>query len=77
MTAQFIKSAGDLAAYARTCRMANNLAWMDGLAEKLNQFYAAVGDPLRVDAVGKGIESVEPIGGSRLQKTFHPVPDEE
>jgi hypothetical protein len=54
-----IRHAADmLAGYAATCRMTNQLAWMEGLAQRINEYLEVCGDGERVVTSGYGLETV-------------------
>lgn len=54
-----IQHAADcLAGYATTCQMANRLEWMEGLADRINEYLAAVGDGERVVTYGYGFQTI-------------------
>jgi len=54
-----IRHAADmLAGYAATCRMTNTLDWMEGLAERVNEYMEAVQDDDRIKTFGYGFKTI-------------------
>lgn len=50
------EQADRLAGYAATCRMENNLEWMEGLAVRINEYLKARNSNERVQTSGYSLE---------------------